>query len=74
MKASQLDQEHNAKRVELRMERTLFTLASNRKKESELRDSQGTMLVSLVIPKCCQKFTLNPITATKFAKRQHSTD
>ena len=56
------------------MDRTLFTPISNGKKESELRDSQGTMLVFLVIPECCQKFTLNTITATKFAKRQNSAE
>ena len=64
----------SAKTVELRMDRTLFTPISNGKKESELRDSQGTMLVFLVIPECCQKFTLNTITATKFAKRQNSAE
>ena len=56
------------------MDKTLFTPISNDKKESELRDSQGTMLVFLVIPECCQKFTLNTITATKFAKRQNSAE
>ena len=67
MKASQLDHVLSAKRVELRMERTFFTPVSNGKKESERRDSQGTTLVFLIIPECCQKFTLNTITATKFA-------
>ena len=74
MKPGQLDEEINAKKVELRMERTLFTPFANGEKDSELSGSQGTMPVFLVIPECCQKFALNPITATKSAKRQNSTE
>ena len=42
----------------------------NGEKDSGLKKGfMGTMLMFLIVPKCCQKFTLDPVAATRSVEK-----
>ena len=69
---SQLGREHDTKRAELRTERNLPMASRSSEKDRELRRGfMVPLLVFLVVPEC-QRFTLDPVAATKSLEKQNS--